>query len=98
MFKGVWGPLRLRTLIAVQMLLAVIAVESLNAIVFLVMPARLMTIYSAHWLVAKGELAALVIFEAKTEARDALCARLEAETQLHISWRQARSECPAPAK
>jgi signal transduction histidine kinase len=84
--------LRLRTLIAVQMLLVVIAVELLNAIVFFLMPTRLMPIYSAHWLVAKGELAALVIFESKTEARRALCARLEAETQLHISWRAARPQ------
>jgi signal transduction histidine kinase len=92
MFKGVWGLLRLRTIIAVQMLLAVLAVELLNAIVFFLMPARLITIYSAHWLVAKGELAALVVFEANAEARGALCASLEAGTQLHISWQPARSE------
>ena len=53
-----WGlcpPVRLWMRIAGMMLLSVLAVEALNTTVFLILPARLLTLYSAHWLAAKVE-------------------------------------------
>ena len=51
------------------MLLVVLAVEALNAIVFVLMPARLLTVYSAHWLIEQSEAAVLAIFQADVESK-----------------------------
>ena len=79
-------PIRLWMRIAGMMLLAVLAVEALNTAVFLILPARLLTLYSAHWLTAKVEDSALSIFQADVNARKALSARLEEGSRLHIRW------------
>ncbi len=86
MFKGVGPHLRLGTRIAAMMLLVAFAVEALNVGVFILRPALLMKVYSAHWLVEKTELAALAIFEADTNARDTLSAKLGTAYHLNISW------------
>jgi signal transduction histidine kinase len=81
-----WPRFRLRTRIALTLLLVVIAVEALNAVVFVLMPARLLTVYSAHWLIEQSEHAALAIFQADTNARGPLSAQLGADNRLKIRW------------
>jgi signal transduction histidine kinase len=75
-----------------MMLLVALAVEALNVTVFILIPARLMKVYSAHLLVEKAELAALAVFQADPKARDALCAKLGAAYRLRISWQPALDE------
>ena len=74
-FSGGVRRLRLWTRIAVMMVAALIIVQVLYAIVFVLMPARLMVVYSAHWLIEKSEEAAIAIFKADPAARNALAAR-----------------------
>jgi signal transduction histidine kinase len=84
-----WGlrlPVRLWMRIAGMMMLAVLAVEALNTTVFLILPARHLTLYSAHWLIGKVEEAAQTIFQADTSARKALSAKLEEGTRLRFRW------------
>jgi signal transduction histidine kinase len=84
-----WGlrpPVRLWMRIAGMMLLAVLAVEVLNTTVFLILPARHLTLYSAHWLTGKVEESALSIFQADVNTRAALSAKLEEGSRLRIRW------------
>ncbi len=91
-----WRPrLGLGTRIAATILAALIAVDALFAVLFLFMPARLMTIYSAHWLVGKSVEAASVIFQADAQARDALADRFGSDNHLQIHWRRTWDE-PEP--
>ncbi len=85
-------PIRLWMRIAGMMLLAVLAVEALNTAVFLILPARLLTLYSAHWLTAKVEESALSIFRADVNARKALAAKLQEGSRLRIHWLPAWDE------
>ena len=80
-FPWRWPRFRLRTRIAVTMLLVVLAVEVLNVIVYVLMPARQLTVYSAHWLIEQSEKAALAIFQADRNERDPLAARLGADNR-----------------
>ncbi len=88
--------LRLGTRIAVTILAAIIAVDALFAVLFLLMPARLLTTYSARWLVGKAEEATSVIFQEDPKARDASATRFGADNHLLIRWRRAWDE-PEPA-
>ncbi len=88
--------LRLGTRIAVTILAAIIAVDALFAVLFLLMPARLLTTYSAHWLVGKAEEATSVIFQEDPKTRDASATRFGADNHLQIRWRRAWDE-PEPA-
>jgi signal transduction histidine kinase len=92
MFKEWWQRLRLRTRIAATMLLVALAVEALNVAVFVLIPARLMKVYGAHWLVEKAELVALAVFDADVKSRPSLSAQLGAANHLHISWEPVRDE------
>jgi signal transduction histidine kinase len=83
---GLRPPIRLWMRIAAMMLLAVLAVEALNTVVFLILPARHLTLYSAHWLTGKVEEAALSIFQADVKSREALAVRLEEGSRLHFRW------------
>jgi signal transduction histidine kinase len=67
---------------------AILAVGALYAVLFLLMPARLLPTYSAHWLIGKAEGAALVIFKADPHERSALAKRFGADLHLHICWRR----------
>jgi signal transduction histidine kinase len=87
-FRKAWPRIRLRTRIAVTILSAIIAVAALYAVLFLLMPARLLTIYSARWLVGKAEEATSVIFQEDAQARDARAARFGADNHLKIRWRR----------
>jgi signal transduction histidine kinase len=73
-------------------LLAFVAVEALNAAVFVFIPARVLRPYSAHWLIAKAEEAALALFQADATARDSLSARFGADNNLDIRWQQTWDE------
>ena len=82
-------PFRLGTRIALMMLLARSCrpgVVRYRASSFI--PARLMMVYSAHWLIERADEAALAIFKADAKARDALSARFGAENHLHIRWQR----------
>jgi len=91
-FRKAWPRLRLRTRIAVTILSAIIAVAALYAVLFLLMPARLLTMYSAHWLIGKAVEATSVIFQEDAQARDARAARLGADNHLKIRWRRKWDE------
>jgi hypothetical protein len=91
-FRKAWPRVRLQTRIAVTILSAIIAVAALYAVLFLLMPARLLTVYSAHWLVGKAEEATSVIFQEDAQARDARAARLGADNHLKIRWRRKWDE------
>ena len=95
-FRRAWPRLRLGTRIAVTILAAIIAVDALYVVLFLLMPARLLTTYSAHWLVGKAEEATSVIFQDDAQARDARAARFGADNDLQIRWRRTWDE-PEPA-
>jgi signal transduction histidine kinase len=98
-FRKPWTRLRLGTRIAVTIALAIAAILALVLVVFVFMPARLMTVYSAQWVIATAEEAATVIFAADMQQRDALAARLEADKQLHIGWRRTWDEAAlSPAR
>jgi signal transduction histidine kinase len=87
------GPrLRLGTRIAAMTAVALLAVEALNAAVFVLIPARVLRPYSAHWFIAKSEEAALAIFQAEAKARDSLSARLGADNNLDIRWQRTWEE------
>lgn len=79
---------RLGTRIAVTILAAIIAVDALYAVLFLLMPARTLTTYSAQWLVGKAEEAASVIFQEDGQARDARAAKFGTDNHLQIRWRR----------
>ncbi len=89
MSKWVGQRIKLRTRIAGIMLVVALAVEALNVTVFVFIPARLMKVYSAHWLTETAELAAVAIFQADRKARTGLSAKLGAEHHLNISWQPA---------
>jgi signal transduction histidine kinase len=78
--------LRLSTRIAGTIVLALVAVNLLYAVLFILMPARLMTIYSANWLTAKAEVASVVIFQENEKERPAIAARFSAENHLQVRW------------
>ncbi|MGO9486842.1 MAG: ATP-binding protein [Rhodomicrobium sp.] len=80
--------------IAATMLIAVLAVEALNAAVFLLIPARIVRLYSGHWLIAKSEEAASAIFQADAKARDTLSARFGADNNLYIRWQRTLPATP----
>ncbi len=85
-FPWGWPRFKLRTRIALTLLLVVLAVEALNAIVYVLMPARLLMVYSAHWLIEQSENAAVAIFQADRNDRNPLAARLGAGNRLHVRW------------
>ncbi len=91
-----WRPrFRLTTRIALTIVAALVAVDALFVVLFFLMPARLMTTYSARWLVGKSEEAASIIFHADVPARDALAIRFGADNHLQIRWRRTFAE-PSP--
>jgi signal transduction histidine kinase len=94
-FRERWLRLRLRTRIAGTIVLALVAVNALIAVIFILMPAQLLTIYSANWLTGKAEVAALLIFQENAQERDAIAARLEADNHVQISWQRTWDE-PGP--
>lgn len=84
--------LRLGTRIAATILTAIVTILALFIVLFFFMPARLMTAYSARWVIATTEDAATAIFQANVQDREALSARFEAESHLRIGWRRTRDE------
>lgn len=84
--------LRLGTRIAVTILAAIVAVDALFAVLFLLMPAELLTTYSAHWIVGKAEEATSVIFQEDPQTRDARAAWFGADNHLHVRWQRRWDE------
>ena len=98
-FRKAWPRLRLGTRIAATILAAIIAVDALYAVLFLLMPARIITTYSARWLVGKADEATSIIFQEDEQARDARAARFGADNHLRIRWRRTWGEPePEPKK
>jgi signal transduction histidine kinase len=87
--------LRLGTRIAFTILAAIVAVDALYVVLFLLMPARLLTTYSAHWLVGKAGEATSIIFQEDGRARDARAARFGTDNHLQIRWQRTWDE-PEP--
>ncbi len=87
-FREAWPRFQLGTRIAATIVLALIAVHALYAVLFLLMPARLMSVYSAHWLVGKAEKATSVIFQEDAQARDRRAAQFGADNHLHAHWQR----------
>ena len=50
------------------------------------MPARLLTVYSARWLVGKAGEATSVIFQEDAQARDRRAAQFGADNHLQVRW------------
>ncbi len=94
-FREAWPRFRLGTRIAATIVLALIAVHALYAVLFLLMPARLMTVYSAHWLVGKAAEATSAIFQENAQTRDRRAAQFGADNHLHVSWLRTWDE-PEP--
>ncbi len=84
--------LRLGTRIAGTILLALIVMHLLYAVLFLLMPPRLLTTYSARWLAVKAQEATSLIFQEAAQARDARAARFGADNHLQIRWRRTWDE------
>jgi signal transduction histidine kinase len=96
---SLWGrlrfraPLRLRSRIAAAMLIALLAMQALNAAMFYLLASPKVTVFSARWLVEKSEQAATAIFSAETAGRERLAHDLSSrpeqglEQELHIFWR-----------
>ncbi len=87
-FRKSWGRFRLGHRIAVTILAAIVAVDALYVVLFLLMPARILTVYSANWLTGKAEAAAMLVFQDDEQERDAISARFGADNHLRIRWRR----------
>ncbi|HXW22646.1 MAG TPA: hypothetical protein VEK14_07020, partial [Rhodomicrobium sp.] len=72
--------------------MALVAVHALYAVLFFLMPARIITTYSANWLIGKAAEATSVIFQADAQARDVRAARFGADNHLHIRWHREWNE------
>ncbi len=84
--------LRLGTRIAATILLAIVATLALFIVLFFFMPARLLTAYSARWIIATADETATTIFQANVKDRKTLSDRLGAEKNLRIAWQRAWDE------
>jgi len=79
-------PLRLGTRIAVTTLVALLAVQALNSVVFFLMPRPPATVYSARWLIAQSEDAARAVFRADATERMRIAEEASKKTGLQIQW------------
>jgi signal transduction histidine kinase len=93
-----WPRLRLGTRIAATILVALIAVHALYAVLFFLMPARIITTYSAQWLAGKVDEATSVIFQADAQARAARAVRFGADNHLQIRWQRTWNELEPESK
>jgi signal transduction histidine kinase len=89
-------PKRLGRRIAAAMLIALMAVQTLNAAVFYLKPPPTITVYSAIWLLERAEQAVAAIFAADEAGREPLAQSLDAEQELHISWLPRLDLAPPP--
>jgi signal transduction histidine kinase len=87
-----WPRLGLGTRIAITVVAALLAIDAIYAVLFVLMPARLLTTYSAHWLIMKTEEASSLILQADTQERDALADRFGEDNNLQVSWRRTWDE------
>ncbi len=92
-----WPHLRLRTRLAATMLLALFAIQAMDALTLYLLFPRTVRIYSAHWLIGTVENVALTVFQADAKTREAVAAALGADNRLHIHWRPQK-DGPKPAK
>ncbi|MFZ1109101.1 MAG: ATP-binding protein [Rhodomicrobium sp.] len=95
LLRKAWPRLRLRTRIAVTILAAIVAVDALYAVLFLLMPARVLTTYSGHWLTGKAREATSDIFNEDAQAREARADKFGADNHLHVRWQRTWEE-PEP--
>jgi signal transduction histidine kinase len=79
--------LRLGTRIAATLLVALLAVQALNAAAFFLLPRPEISVHSARWLIGKIEETASAIFAASGAERQALASQADAQNDLRIHWR-----------
>jgi signal transduction histidine kinase len=78
-----------------MMLLAVLAVQALDALVLYLVIPRAIKVHSGHWLAETAKDAALTIFQTDPKARAAVSARFGADHHLNIRW-QAEEDAVTP--
>jgi signal transduction histidine kinase len=94
-----WPRLKLRTRIALTILLALLAVQVADAVVLYLVFPRFLNVSSGHWLIETAENAARTVFQADPKARDAVAAQFGADNHLHIRWRpEENAVTPGPSE
>lgn len=87
-------PVKLGTRIAATTLIAILAVQALNAVVFFLLPPPPMPVYSAHAVIETIEEIAQAVFAANKTERPELVKRLAAQNTLHIRWQSSMEPLP----
>ncbi len=95
-FFALRPPVRLGTRIAAMTLIALLAVQAMNAAIFLLLPPPQMPVYSARWLIEKIEETVPAIFAAQEADRPHLAEQAETQDNLRIRWRPSNQIQPEP--
>ena len=85
-FFALKPPVRLGTRIASMTLVALLAVQAMNAAIFFLLPPPHLPVYGARWLIEKIE-EAVPIFSAQESDRPHLAEQAGAQDNLQIRWR-----------
>jgi hypothetical protein len=95
-FFALKPPVRLGTRIASMTLVALLAVQAMNAAIFFLLPPPHLPVYGARWLIEKIEEAAPPIFSAQESDRPRLAEQAGAQDNLRIRWRPSNQVQPEP--
>ena len=91
-FFALKPPVRLGTRIAAMTLIALLAVQALNAAAFFLLPPPEMPVYSARWLIEKAEEAVPAILAAQETERQILAEQAGAKNNLRIRWQLSKTQ------
>ena len=86
-FFALRPPVRLGTRIALMTLIALLAVQAMNAAIFFLLPPPHLPVYGALWLIEKIEESVPPIFAAQDSDRPRLAEQAGAQDNLRIRWR-----------
>ena len=86
-FFALRPPVRLGTRIALMTLIALLAVQAMNAAIFFLPPPPHLPVYGALWLIEKIEELVPPIFAAQDSDRPRLAEQAGAQDNLRICWR-----------
>ena len=87
-------PARLGTRIAAMTLIALLAVQALNAATFFLLPPPPMSVFGARWLIEKVEETVQAIFAAAETDRPLLAGLAGAQNNLRMRWQLSRDQIP----
>ena len=99
-FFALRPPVRLGTRIASMTLVALLAVQAMNAAIFFLLPPPHLPVYGVRWLIEKIEESVPAIFAAQESDRPHLAEQAGAQDNLRIRWRasnQIQQEPPTYA-